>query len=95
MMVSALLNPDLVQIFDTGDIDAAIKKLKNPKKLRFRVSDKALSEEVESSIATAADLTAKVFQRVLAEGRSLRKDDIRSNQSQEALLEKVKVAGES
>lgn len=94
MMVSALLNSDLIPIFDAGDIDAAIKKLKSPKKLRFRVSDKALSEEVESSIASAAELTAELFQHVLDEGRSLRKDDVRSAQSQEALLEKVKLAGE-
>ena len=69
MMVSALLNPDLIPIFDAGDTDAAIKKLKKlPKKLRFRVSEKALSEEIESSIASAADLTAGIFQNLLAEG---------------------------
>ena len=92
MMVSALLNPDLIPIFDAGDTDAAIKKLKSPKKLRFRVSEKALSQEIESSIASAAELTAGLFQHVLAEGRSLRKDDVRSKRSQEALLEKVKIA---
>jgi hypothetical protein len=94
MMVSALLNPGLIPIFDAGDNDAAIKKLKNPKKLGFRVSDKALSDEVESSIASAAGLTAELFQHVLNEGRSLRKDDVRSAQTKEALLEKVKLAGE-
>jgi hypothetical protein len=90
MMVSALVNPDFVSIFDGEDIGAATKKLKAPKGLRFRVSDKALSDEIETAIASAVDLTAELFQHVLAEGRSLRKDDVRSRRSQEALLDKVK-----
>ncbi|MEV1057817.1 AIPR family protein [Micromonospora chalcea] len=92
MMVSALVNPGLVPIFEAGDIDAVIKRLKNPKKLRFRVSEKGFAEEIEAAISSAVDLAAGVFQHVLAEGRSLRKDDVRSRRSQEALLEKVKTA---
>ena len=90
MMVSALVNPDLIPIFEAGDTDDVIRKLKNPKKLRFRISEKRLSEEIETAIAAAADLTAELFQYVLAEGRSLRKDDVRTRRSQDALLEKVK-----
>jgi hypothetical protein len=88
------VNSDLIPIFEAGDIDAAIKKLKSPKTLSFRISDKVLSEEIETANASAAELAAELFQHVLAEGRSLRKDDVRSRRSQEALLEKVKIAGE-
>ena len=91
--VSALVNPELIQLFEDQDVDAAIKRLKSPKKLRFRISDKALSEAIEARIASAAELTTEVFHDVLAEGRSLRKDDVRSRRRQEALLAKVKSAG--
>lgn len=89
MMVSALVNPELVAIFEASDTDAATKKLEKPRKLVFRISDK-LSEEIESAIVSAAELASTEFQDVLAEGRSLRKDDVRSRRSQEALLERVK-----
>jgi hypothetical protein len=90
MMVSALVNPDIIPVFEAGDTDAAARKLMRPKKMRFRVADKKLSDEIESTIASAAELTMDHFQTVLAEGRSLRKDDVRSRRSQEALLQRVK-----
>ncbi|GAA0526798.1 AIPR family protein [Paractinoplanes ferrugineus] len=91
MMVSALVNPGIVSIFESSDLDAS-KALKNPKKLSFRISDKAFSEKIEAAIASAIALAAEQFSQVLAEGRSLRKDDVRSRRSQEALLERVKTA---
>jgi hypothetical protein len=92
MMVSALVNPGLVAIFDAADTDAAVKSLKSPRKLRFRVSERGLTDTIETAIESAAHLTAEFFSQVLAEGRSLRKDDVRSRRSQEALLDKVKLA---
>jgi hypothetical protein len=91
MMVSALVNPEIVPIFEAVEVDTAAQKLKKPKCLRFRVAEKKLFDEIESAIATAAELTADLFRTVLAEGRSLRKDDVRSRRSQEALLQEVKV----
>jgi len=91
MMVSALVNPEIVPIFEAVEVDTAAQKLKKPKCLRFRVAEKTLFDEIESAIATAAELTADLFRTVLAEGRSLRKDDVRSRRSQEALLQEVKV----
>ncbi|MFJ9786628.1 hypothetical protein ACIRSS_44155 [Amycolatopsis sp. NPDC101161] len=90
MMVSALVNPDLIPVFEAGDTDAVAQRLMKPRKLRFRVSDGKLSDEIEAAIASAARLTAEFFEGVLAEGRSLRKDDVRSRRSQEALLHQVK-----
>ncbi|GAA3854547.1 MULTISPECIES: AIPR family protein [Amycolatopsis] len=89
MMVSALVNPGLIPIFEAGDADAAAKKLENPKKLNFRISEK-LSEDIENAITSAAEVASAEFRDVLDEGRSLRKDDVRSRRSQEALLERVK-----
>lgn len=94
MMVSALVNPEIVSVFEAPDTDAAAQKLMKLKKLRSRVADKALSEDIEDAIASAVALTAEVFQAVLAEGRSLRKDDVRSRKSQEALLQKVKAVSD-
>lgn len=93
MMVSALVNPEIMPIFESADTDAAAQKLTRPKRMRFRVADKKLSEEIEEAIATAVELTAEYFDDVLAEGRSLRKDDVRSRASQGALLQKVKAPG--
>ncbi|NIH87061.1 AIPR family protein [Amycolatopsis granulosa] len=93
MMASALVNPGLISIFETGDIDAAAKKLENPKKLNFRISDK-LSEDIENAITSAVEVASAEFRDVLAEGRSLRKDDVRSRRSQEALLGRVKAVSQ-
>lgn len=92
MMVSALVNPGLIAVFQSSGSDGAIKKLKNPKGLTFRISD-ILSENIEEAIGSAAELASTEFKDVLAEGRSLRKDDVRSRRSQEALLERVKESG--
>lgn len=89
MMVSAIINPELASAFKGGDLNAIGQRLKKPKKLKFRVSDQALSGSLESAISIAIDRATEVFQNILAEGRSLRKDDVRSRRSQEALLEKA------
>ncbi|MFR9728108.1 AIPR family protein [Saccharopolyspora sp. MS10] len=90
MMVSVLVNPELFDIFESGETEDIVKRLTKPRGLRFRVSDKKLSEEIEQAIASAISLTREVFHLVLSEGRSLRKDDVRSRKSQESLLQKVK-----
>lgn len=92
MVVSALVNPDLVPIFESADFDSARKKLRSPKKLKFRVTEKSLGDQIEAAITTAAELAADVFRTPLAEGRSLRKDDVRSRRSQDSMLERAKAA---
>ena len=92
MMVSALVNPEIVAIFELADNSAAGIRLTNPKKLKLNVGDSGLVDAIEKAIAKAAGLTAEMFQGVLDEGRSLRKDDVRSRRSQESLLRRVKVA---
>ena len=95
MMVSAIINPELAAVFDRGDLVAIGQRLEKPKKLNFRVSDRVLSEKLEAAIITATERASGVFAAVLAEGRSLRKDDVRSRRSQEALLEKVTTGTEA
>lgn len=90
MMVSAIVNPQIVPIFEDSDVESAAKQLMKSKKLRFRVADKKLSEEIEGAISAAIDVTASFFRGVLDEGRSLRKDDVRSRRSQEMLLRNAK-----
>jgi hypothetical protein len=90
MVVSALVNPDLVPIFESADLDGARKMLRNPRKLQLRVTEKTFPELIEAAIVTAVDLAADVFKAPLAEGRSLRKDDVRSRRSQETMLERAK-----
>lgn len=92
MMVSALMNYEIIAIFEEGDVGGAMKRLKRPKRLKFRVMEKPLSDQIEKAIVTAVELTAKEFSAPLSENRSLRKDDVRSRRSQEALLERVKTA---
>lgn len=90
MVVSSLVNPNLVPIFESADFNAARKFLRNPKKLKFRVAEKAFSEQIEAAIVTAVGIAADVFKAPLAEGRSLRKDDVRNRRSQETMLERAK-----
>lgn len=90
MMVSAIVNPHIVPIFEAADVETAARQLTKSKRLRFRVADKKLSEEIEGAISASIELTAAFFQGVLAENRSLRKDDVRSRRSQEMLLQNVK-----
>ncbi|WP_406735134.1 AIPR family protein [Streptomyces sp. NBC_01108] len=87
MMVSALITPELVPIFETSETDTARRLLRGAKKLKFKISD---SERIEVAITAAFELAAEQFQFVLNEGRSLRKDDVRSRRNQEALLQKAK-----
>ncbi|WP_143031772.1 AIPR family protein [Actinacidiphila guanduensis] len=87
MMVSALITPELVPIFETSEIESAKQQLRGAKKLRFKISE---SERIELAITTAVELAAEQFESVLNEGRSLRKDDVRSRRNQETLLQKAK-----
>ena len=93
MMVSALVNPELVPVFEAADVEATKARLEAPKKLNFKVSDPAFTERIEAAIATAVGLASEQFETVLDEGRSLRKDDVRSRRSQENLLNRVKMSG--
>ncbi|GHD15867.1 hypothetical protein GCM10007147_03740 [Nocardiopsis kunsanensis] len=90
MVVSALVNHKFFEMFEASTPERTAKKLSSPKGLKFRVTDKALAEQIETEIATAIGLAAEVFKTPLAEGRSLRKDDVRTRRSQEILLEKAK-----
>lgn len=92
MVVSALVNPALVAIFEDADVEEASRKFKKPKNLKLRVMEKSLSDQIEAAIVTAAEITMEAFKVPLSEGRSLRKDDVRSRRSQEALLEEAKAA---
>ncbi|MFC8531329.1 AIPR family protein [Nocardia sp. NPDC057227] len=92
MAVSALVNPDFIAAFEVADFAQTGKLLKRPKKLNFRVSGTVLPEQIEGAIVTAAELAAEAFKFPLSEGRSLRRDDVRSRRSQEAVLEMAKKA---
>jgi hypothetical protein len=92
MAVSVLVNPKIIPVFEAADPEGARRWLKNPKGLNFRVTEKALSDGIEAAIVTAIDLATDVFKSPLGEGRSLRKDDVRSRRSQETMLERAKAA---
>lgn len=92
MAVSVLVNPQFTELFERGALDEIGSNLRKPKKLRFRVMETPLSGEIETAIVTAVKIAANTFSVPLSEGRSLRKDDVRSRRSQELFLEKLKVA---
>lgn len=85
MMVSAIINPELIEGFQREGTEMSRQKLERPKKLSFEIND----DQIEAAIPRAIGLAREEFQSALAEGRSLRKDDIRNRRSQEALLQKV------
>lgn len=93
MMVSALVNPELIPVFELADVEEAGRRLRTAKKLNYRVAVSAFSDKIEAAIATAVELAGQQFKPVLDEGRSLRKDDVRSRRSQETLLQKAKATG--
>lgn len=90
MMISAIVNPEIIAVFDLPDTDTMSRVLVKPKKVNFRVADAKFATSIEEAIVTATELTAEFFTSVLNEGRSLRKDDVRTRRSQEGLLQKVK-----
>jgi len=91
MAVSLLINPSFNDIFQLSDTAEANRVLGRSRKMKFKVSDEnsKLSEEIESAISTAIEIAKIVFDAPLSEGRSLRKDDVRTIRSQEAMREKA------
>lgn len=90
MMVSATVNPRLIPIFEEADPDRARRALRRLKGKDFKVVGTARADEIEEAIESAVSLASEVFADPLSEGRSLRKDDVRSRRSQDDLLKKVK-----
>jgi hypothetical protein len=90
MMVSALVNANIIPIFELPDVESRAHRLEKPKGLNFRVTEAQLSEAIEEAIAQAVELAGDAFRPVLDEGRSLRRDDVRSRKIQENLLQRVK-----
>lgn len=86
MMVSAMAIPDFVEIFEESNLEKAAERLAKMKSNRFDVHVPALREAIENGIERAAEIAADYFKTPLAEGRSLRKDDVRSRRHEEALL---------
>ncbi|WP_181282190.1 AIPR family protein [Arthrobacter woluwensis] len=91
MVVSALLNPELVPLFESGDVESVATTLTRSKPLKARVAEKSGAGRIEGFIVDAIELAAKVFAGPLSENRSLRKDDVRTRRSQEALLAEVRL----
>lgn len=89
MMVSALINPSIIPIFEETDQLKAAERLKESK-VSFGVSGGARGAELEKAIVDAVGVAFNEFSSPLAEGRSLRKDDVRSRRSQENLRIAVK-----
>lgn len=90
MVVSAIINSKLVDIFECEDVRDKVNLLKKPKKINFRAADNDLNERIEKAIVTADAFARKAFGSPLAEGRSLRKDDVRSLRGQEEMLKMAK-----
>lgn len=85
MMVSAMINHDLIEGFESDGTEISRRRLERPKNLKFDISE----TEIEVAIPKAISLAREEFRLILAEGRSLRRDDVRNRRSQEALLQKV------
>ena len=90
MMVSAIVTPDLSEHFEDEDPATLQKALETTKWFIDIDSSPSLKDKIEAAIPEAAEKTAEHFATILEEGRSLRKDDVRSRKHQAALLKKVK-----
>lgn len=82
MMVSAIVAPNVVEVYKSGTINH--KKLSTT--VVCKINNKTFPKAVESAIQIASDLASQKFESVLSEGRSLRKDDVRAQSHQEDLL---------
>lgn len=85
MMVSAMINPALADGFKSEGVEASQQKLRQPKNLVFDVDD----TRIDNAIPKAIVISRQEFHSALAEGRSLRRDDVRNRRSQENLLREV------
>lgn len=89
LAVSALTNPKLAPLFQKDSEKEVAIALSKPRGMKFRVTEKALSDQIEQTIPVAVELAMEAFAEPLSEGRSLRKDDVRSRRSQEEILTMV------
>lgn len=86
MMVSAMVIPDLVAIFEQPKSSSNKLKLPSESKFTGLHSGGDLYGKIEKAIEEAAAIVAERYADVLETGRSLRKDDVRSNTQQVELL---------
>ncbi|WP_136192835.1 AIPR family protein [Actinomyces procaprae] len=89
MLVSVMAVPKLAVCFNANDKSVLQHTLKNVKYFSKIDSDDELRQKIESAIPDAASLVEKHFEDVLREGRSLRKDDVRSRKHQTELFTQV------
>ncbi|QOR46110.1 AIPR family protein [Trueperella pecoris] len=92
MMVSAFVNPKLIDKFQNGNTETQKKELEGKKgrsELQFDVNSGNLDKAIEDAIPKAMSIAAEYFKGVLLEGRSLRKDDVRSRTHQKELIIRV------
>lgn len=94
MMVSCIVNPKFMHLFGTSssNIGENLRKSKNnnsPNKvIDFNVEN--ISKAIESAIESSSKMIQNEFKNILDQGRSLQKDDVRSRQHQQKLLDKIK-----
>lgn len=89
MMVSAMVTPKLVKYFQEEDIESLQRQLETAKWFSGIDSSPSMKEKIENAINVAAGEVETHFKDILEEGRSLRKDDVRSRRHQAALLERA------
>lgn len=82
MMASVVLNPTLADGFGQEGTRRSREQLERGKSLKFDAKD----AEIDSVIPKVVPLARAEFATALAEGRSLRRDDVRNRRSQESLL---------
>lgn len=89
MLTSAFAVPELLTIFEAEDPTANWSKILRP--TRFDGLDTAgrLYRKIEDAIPKAVKIVSEEFAHILGQGRSLRKDDIRSLAVQRTLLAKA------
>lgn len=91
MMTSAQLNPALVNFFRSNETTPAVNFLSLPRQkgVNFDLSSDTRRAQVDDAIVKAVEIVQEEYSHALAEGRSLRKDDVRSRKNEEDLLSKL------
>lgn len=87
MMVSSMLLGDFASQFAKEDTRGIAEALARSRQFDRIDTNSPMRSQIEDLIPKAAGITEDYFSLPLAEGRSLRKDDVRSRRHQQALLQ--------
>ncbi|WP_315304052.1 AIPR family protein [Rothia dentocariosa] len=90
MMVSCMLNPKFITLFDSSDTESIGGILRKNKEIKFEIDEIGSKDTLNEFIKASSIIIQKEFLDILQD-RNLRRDDVRGLQHQKKLLSLVRI----